>query len=467
MNKPFAKLIILTLILGFNSGGLLGWGQTFGFFNDTGERQKNIFSAGVLDMSANPEDLGVVSLDEIINLEIKQDGGLAFQYRFKIETSEDSFCQQLELKASSSEAVFAGQFKNFSGATTTISDLTDNWQLEIKDPSYTPAGQICNFSFIIQAWQNNQENYLPTFGFSDLATITGSIASGSGSGGPEYVTVLVPNGGEVWWVGRSYDLNWEASNPNGDDSALKINLYYSNDSGASWGLIVAGTENDGSYLWRVPLFLENGTYWVPSAKARLKVVAYYESDEMCGWDISDEDFCPPIDYGLITPEEAAWLEQAGLLDASPASGEILNNPISYSSPAPIISESGNFIEPIGESKIIDATNSEAEKIDPEPEDILDLQITEELNFTPIVLEDEQRDDLLVGEETPVDPICYSEETLIEEEIISETELVEPVIEIIFEPEPAEPIIEAEEAQESVMAEIINESAPAEEAVLTE
>jgi hypothetical protein len=121
------------------------------------------------------------------------------------------------------------------------------------------------------------------------------------------VTVIYPNGGEVLWVGRTYEIQWEAKNQNGLDGDLTIDIWYSADSGASWANIAKGTENDGSYDWRIPLFI-NG-YYVPSGRARIKVVAHGPENFMIeSWDMSDSDFCPPIDYNLLTPDELAMLE---------------------------------------------------------------------------------------------------------------------------------------------------------------
>lgn len=127
------------------------------------------------------------------------------------------------------------------------------------------------------------------------------------------VNVINPNGGEVWWVGRDASIEWSAVNPNGDDDALLIDLYYSNDSGKTWALIATSTENDGHQEFRLPLFLENGSYWVPSATARVKVVAIGPENPMAqNYDKSDADFCPPIDYSLLTEEEIIYLKNHGL-----------------------------------------------------------------------------------------------------------------------------------------------------------
>jgi hypothetical protein len=136
------------------------------------------------------------------------------------------------------------------------------------------------------------------------------------------VTVTVPNGGEVFDVGKTYLLNWVAvNNVSGNDNDLKIDIWYSNDSGKTWGSVVKDTENDGDYNFTVPLCLdrEDGScYWVPSNKARVKVVATdsVRNFMFSNWDASDRDFCPPIDFSLITPEEAAMLAALGITPES-------------------------------------------------------------------------------------------------------------------------------------------------------
>jgi hypothetical protein len=128
------------------------------------------------------------------------------------------------------------------------------------------------------------------------------------------VKVLNPNGGEVWWVGHSEVIEWQATNPNGPDDELLIDLFYSRDSGKTWALIASSTENDGFYEFRLPLFLANGAYYTPSSKARVKVVARGPENPMIiGIDKSDEDYCPPIDFCLLTDEEFAIAETIGLV----------------------------------------------------------------------------------------------------------------------------------------------------------
>jgi hypothetical protein len=125
------------------------------------------------------------------------------------------------------------------------------------------------------------------------------------------VSVNYPNGGEVWTIGKTYSIKWTAANGN---SAYSIDIYYSNDSGKTWANVVKNTENDGSFDWRLPLSVTGGNgspyYITASKKARIKVVAtdYARNFMFSNYDISDQDFCPPIDMSLLTPEEKEILK---------------------------------------------------------------------------------------------------------------------------------------------------------------
>jgi len=136
------------------------------------------------------------------------------------------------------------------------------------------------------------------------------------------VEVIYPDGGETFYVGRMHRVEWIALDHNDIDSSnLSIDIWYSADSGATWANIVEGTENDGLYEFVVPLCLDNGAggcYWTPSKESRIKVVATdnIRNFMLTAWDMSNEDFCPPIDFSLITPEEAAMLAELGITEDS-------------------------------------------------------------------------------------------------------------------------------------------------------
>lgn len=164
------------------------------------------------------------------------------------------------------------------------------------------------------------------------------------------VSLIIPNGGEVWWIGRKYLILWNAVNPNGLNSELLIDIWYSNDSGDTWAPIIKDTGNDGSYEWRVPLLLEGG-YKTQSEKARIKVTARGPENFMIqAWDPSDKDFCPPIDYSLLTEEEKVLLEQlisdGVIIDDSAANNEeIVPNvsPVIEANNSPVQEEIGGSI----------------------------------------------------------------------------------------------------------------------------
>jgi hypothetical protein len=55
-----------------------------------------------------------------------------------------------------------------------------------------------------------------------------------------------PNGGEIWFVGRSNTIRWKSLNVSGD-----VRIEISRDKGRSWSTIVKSTTDDGSYNWTV------------------------------------------------------------------------------------------------------------------------------------------------------------------------------------------------------------------------
>jgi len=68
-----------------------------------------------------------------------------------------------------------------------------------------------------------------------------------GSFGAETATVLSPNGGEVYCIGRTAAISWTTTGLVGN-----VRIQYSTNNGASWKTIVSSTPNDGSHLWTVP-----------------------------------------------------------------------------------------------------------------------------------------------------------------------------------------------------------------------
>jgi hypothetical protein len=81
-----------------------------------------------------------------------------------------------------------------------------------------------------------------TGGASDISNTPFTITdTSSGS-----ITVLTPNGSEVWPRNQSREIRWSSSGVSGN---VKIEL--SRDGGRSWTTLFASTANDGSEFWQV------------------------------------------------------------------------------------------------------------------------------------------------------------------------------------------------------------------------
>jgi predicted ribosomally synthesized peptide with SipW-like signal peptide len=250
------------------------------------------------------------------------------------------------------------------------------------------------------------------------------------------VNVIYPNGGETWYVGRSYTIQWSAINPSGGAYDILIDLYYSADSGATWGNIVKSTENDGKYYWRVPLFIgEIGTgYYTPSSKARIKAVAHNAANFMVNdWDMTDEDFCPPIDYSLLTPEEAEYL--MNLENLSIEGGGVVEE---------VVESVETFVEEIfSEEPVVEEPASpDASQGGP----VIEEPVIEEPAIEEPIIENNEsgimNNESAVEETTIAEPETIIEEpmstdpTIIIEELIAEPEIIieEPVSEeVVSEP----------------------------------
>ena len=67
---------------------------------------------------------------------------------------------------------------------------------------------------------------------------------------PPIVTVVAPNGGEVWYAGSSHDITWSATDSVGVTS---YSIEYSTNSGTNWLTLVSRTNgNPGFYSWNLP-----------------------------------------------------------------------------------------------------------------------------------------------------------------------------------------------------------------------
>ena len=74
---------------------------------------------------------------------------------------------------------------------------------------------------------------------TDVSDANATIGGGS-------ITVLSPNGGEIWPIGSIQDIGWTTSGLTGN---VKIEL--SRNGGASWTSVVGNTADDGTHAWTV------------------------------------------------------------------------------------------------------------------------------------------------------------------------------------------------------------------------
>ena len=63
-----------------------------------------------------------------------------------------------------------------------------------------------------------------------------------------YITLLRPNGGEVWTIGQYQNIHWSRQNPGGNT----VDIDYTTDNGATWIRIATQAPDTGWYFWTVP-----------------------------------------------------------------------------------------------------------------------------------------------------------------------------------------------------------------------
>jgi hypothetical protein len=66
------------------------------------------------------------------------------------------------------------------------------------------------------------------------------------------ITVISPNGGEIWEVGSKKNITWNSIGTVGN-----VKIEYSTDNGGQWIVVTGTTPNDGSYTWTVPGVVSN------------------------------------------------------------------------------------------------------------------------------------------------------------------------------------------------------------------
>jgi hypothetical protein len=96
---------------------------------------------------------------------------------------------------------------------------------------------------------------------------------------PPVVTVIQPNGGEVWDIDSFFDIMWDATD---DVGVTSIDILLSSDGGATYpDTIAMGEPNDGVFSWLIDV--------AATTQARVRVLAH-DAGSNIGSDESDGDF---------------------------------------------------------------------------------------------------------------------------------------------------------------------------------
>jgi hypothetical protein len=111
------------------------------------------------------------------------------------------------------------------------------------------------------------------------------------------ITLLSPNGVEIWKIGDTYDILWNA---NDNVEVSKIKIEYSTNGGTNFSLISDSYSNSGSYPWKIPN--------EPSSYCKIRITAFDNAGNTAS-DLSDESFTiSSVVTGyinvVISPQEA-------------------------------------------------------------------------------------------------------------------------------------------------------------------
>jgi len=128
-----------------------------------------------------------------------------------------------------------------------------------------------------------------------LDQVSSGISSISLDYRPGRINVIAPNGGEVISYGSQRDITWSAQEY---ENSYPMNIYFSADSGRSYGLVAENIRNSGEYVWNVQ---------VPETRKGLIKVADALDEQV--FDLSDKLFRiseskEPSDYVLTG--EGRW-----------------------------------------------------------------------------------------------------------------------------------------------------------------
>jgi len=113
---------------------------------------------------------------------------------------------------------------------------------------------------------------------------------------PKSITLISPNGGERWEVGKTYTIRWEAPGYTPDTSVqIALRVAGVDPNLSSGEATIANTKNTGSYTWKIPAQLEG---MVLGAGNVYKIIIRIAGGGPGKYDLSDEYF------SIVSTEES-------------------------------------------------------------------------------------------------------------------------------------------------------------------
>jgi len=191
---------------------------------------------------------------------------------------------------------------------------------------YVPEGQVKTLNQIVEEADNllkdpnaSREELERLKDILDKANNLHQISYCSETSLPKpIVDVTYPDGGEEWFLIHpayfepglnDHQITWTATNPNGSDNDLRIDIWFCDKSGNECLVQVADNiENTGTYTWDVPW----DDYRLRTHQARILIVAADVSNPAIqAWDKSKRNFkitalteLETMDLlGIVPPEE--------------------------------------------------------------------------------------------------------------------------------------------------------------------
>lgn len=132
----------------------------------------------------------------------------------------------------------------------------------------------------------------------------GKIINLYGIGIMDKVTILTPNGGEIFHTGDVVNIRW-----GGNEKSVYFTLQYTKNNGFTWKTIVHKT-TELTFNWQIPVDIYN------RSKCKIRVIAYDIKNRIVGIDKSDSNFSIyvisinyPTGYEIIlngVPIDISW-----------------------------------------------------------------------------------------------------------------------------------------------------------------